>query len=143
MAAQVKQMLNSLSNAGGSHKDITGKYRDILENIFKFQGPSLTEGLKTFIEAGKFNNIDLQKFDPMPDILADLSWSWAGRNITAFNSLIVFYHLYYRLLRMFNCRQDYFAHSPITLIILYMHFVTYAQTLLFGTGSLWQWCMYN
>lgn len=69
----MKQMLNSLSNAGGSHKDITGKYRDILENIFKFQGPSLTEGLKTFIEAGKFNNIDLQKFDPMPDILADLS----------------------------------------------------------------------
>lgn len=72
----MKQMLNSLSNAGGSHKDITGKYRDILEKIFKFQGPSLTEGLKTFIEAGKLNNIDLQKFDPMPDIcfkLADLS----------------------------------------------------------------------
>ena len=53
MAAQVKQMLNSLSNAGGSHKDITGKYREILEKIFKFNDPSLTEGLKTFIEAGK------------------------------------------------------------------------------------------
>lgn len=54
MAAQVKQMLNSLSSAGSSHKDITGKYREILEKIFKFQEPSLTEGLKTFIEAGKF-----------------------------------------------------------------------------------------
>ena len=53
MAAQVKQMLNSLSNASGSHKDITGKYREILEKIFKFNDPSLTEGLKTFIEAGK------------------------------------------------------------------------------------------
>ena len=53
MAAQVKQMLSSLSNAGGSHKDITGKYREILEKIFTFNNPSLTEGLKTFIEAGK------------------------------------------------------------------------------------------
>ena len=49
-------MLNSLSNAGGSHKDITGKYREILEKVFKFQEPSLTEGLRTFIEAGKFDN---------------------------------------------------------------------------------------
>lgn len=49
----MKQMLNSLSNAGGSHKDITGKYREILEKIFKFNDSSLTEGLKTFIEAGK------------------------------------------------------------------------------------------
>ena len=59
MAAQVKQMLNSLSNAGGSHKDITGKYREILEKIFKFQEPSLTEGLKAFIEAGKFDFMSL------------------------------------------------------------------------------------
>lgn len=51
----MKQMLNSLSSAGGSHKDITGKYREILEKIFKFQEPSLTDGLKIFIEAGKFN----------------------------------------------------------------------------------------
>lgn len=54
MAAQVKQMWNSLSSASGSHKDITGKYREILEKVFKFQEPALTEGLKTFIEAGKF-----------------------------------------------------------------------------------------
>lgn len=52
----MKQMLNSLSNAGGSHKDITGKYREILEKVFKFQEPSLTEGLRTFIEAGKFDH---------------------------------------------------------------------------------------
>ena len=52
----MKQMLNSLSNAGGSHKDITGKYREILEKVLKFQEPTLTEGLKTFIEAGKFDN---------------------------------------------------------------------------------------
>jgi len=56
MAAQVKQMWNSLSSASGSHKDITGKYREILEKVFKFQEPALTEGLKTFIEAGKFCN---------------------------------------------------------------------------------------
>lgn len=54
MAAQVKQMLITLSSASGSHKDITGKYREILEKIFKFQEPSLTEGLKTFTEACKF-----------------------------------------------------------------------------------------
>ena len=54
MAAQVKQMLLTLSSASGSHKDITGKYREILEKIFKFQEPSLTEGLKTFTEACKF-----------------------------------------------------------------------------------------
>lgn len=51
----MKQMLTSLSSAGGSHKDITGKYREILDKIFKFQEPSLTEGLKTFIEAGKLD----------------------------------------------------------------------------------------
>lgn len=49
-------MWNSLSSASGSHKDITGKYREILEKVFKFQEPALTEGLKTFIEAGKFCN---------------------------------------------------------------------------------------
>lgn len=54
MAAQVKQMLLTLSSASGSHKDITGKYREILEKIFKFQEPSLTEGLKIFTEACKF-----------------------------------------------------------------------------------------
>ena len=47
-------MLLTLSSASGSHKDITGKYREILEKIFKFQEPSLTEGLKTFTEACKF-----------------------------------------------------------------------------------------
>lgn len=57
MAAQMKQMLNSSSNTGGSHKDITGKYREILEKVFKFQEPSLSEALKVFIEAGKFNSI--------------------------------------------------------------------------------------
>ena len=50
----MKQMWNSLPSASGSHKDITGKYREILEKVFKFQEPALTEGLKTFIEAGKF-----------------------------------------------------------------------------------------
>ena len=74
MAAQVKQMLNSLSNAGGSHKDITGKYREILEKIFKFNDSSLTEGLKTFIEAGKciffLCNVSLPQFwSPLAFIL--------------------------------------------------------------------------
>lgn len=59
MAAQVKQMWNSLSSAGGSHKDITGKYREILEKVFKFQEPALTEGLKTFIEAVVHESVSL------------------------------------------------------------------------------------
>lgn len=59
MAAQVKQMLLTLSSASGSHKDITGKYREILEKIFKFQEPSLTEGLKTFTEALVHENVSL------------------------------------------------------------------------------------
>ena len=53
MAAQVKQLLNSVCGSGGSHKDVMGKYREILEEIFKFQEPSLSEGLKTFVEKGK------------------------------------------------------------------------------------------
>lgn len=87
MAAQVKQMLTSLSSAGGSHKDITGKYREILDKIFKFQEPSLTEGLKTFIEAGK---LDIQyKFI--------VTWSLRQEKVKCrfrlfkFESLVIFF----------------------------------------------------
>ncbi|KAK2563661.1 COP9 signalosome complex subunit 4 [Acropora cervicornis] len=59
MAAQMKQMLNSPSNTGGSHKDITGKYREILEKVFKFQEPSLSEALKVFIEAVVHESVSL------------------------------------------------------------------------------------
>ena len=52
MAARVKQMLSSLSSISGSHKDATGKYREILDTILKFKEPDLTQGLKVYIETG-------------------------------------------------------------------------------------------
>ena len=55
MATEAKRILSSLnSNSGSSHKDATGKYREILEKILKFKDADVAEGLNTFVEAGKF-----------------------------------------------------------------------------------------
>ena len=63
MAAEVRRMLNSLSSsAGSSHKDATGKYREILEKTLKFKEPDVTEGLKALVEGGKLSILYLLKF---------------------------------------------------------------------------------
>lgn len=54
MADKVKRMLSSLSSSTGSHKDATGKYREVLEKALKFKEPELAQGLKTYIEIGQF-----------------------------------------------------------------------------------------
>ena len=63
MAAEVRRMLNSLSSsAGSSHKDATGKYREILEKALEFKEPDVTEGLKALVEGGKLSILYLLKF---------------------------------------------------------------------------------
>uniref|UniRef100_A0A0B7B012 COP9 signalosome complex subunit 4 n=1 Tax=Arion vulgaris TaxID=1028688 RepID=A0A0B7B012_9EUPU len=54
MSANVKQQLNqliNLSHASGSHKDVTEKYKSILEGIIKTGGNELIPSLQFFIEA--------------------------------------------------------------------------------------------
>lgn len=88
MAAQMKQMLNSPSNTGGSHKDITGKYREILEKVFKFQEPSLSEALKVFIEAGKFNSIEVPvEFKEGTFRKTSLAFWWSTKEAGAYRIL--------------------------------------------------------
>ncbi|CAB3371365.1 Hypothetical predicted protein [Cloeon dipterum] len=55
----VRQLLSSLVNAGGTHKDQAEKYRQILDNILLGQGEDLVEGLKAFIEAIVNENVSL------------------------------------------------------------------------------------
>ncbi|KAK0045447.1 COP9 signalosome complex subunit 4-like isoform X1 [Biomphalaria pfeifferi] len=53
MATAVKQQLNhliSLSHSSGSHKDVTEKYKAILESIIKTAGSELVPSLQAFIE---------------------------------------------------------------------------------------------
>ncbi|BFZ03267.1 hypothetical protein BsWGS_06306 [Bradybaena similaris] len=54
MAANVKQQLTqlmNLSHSSGSHKDVTEKYKSILEVIIKSGGDELVPSLQVFIEA--------------------------------------------------------------------------------------------
>ncbi|GFO39397.1 cop9 signalosome complex subunit 4 [Plakobranchus ocellatus] len=54
MASQVRQELNqlmSLSHSSGSHKDVTERYKAILEGIIKTGGSELVPSLQAFIEA--------------------------------------------------------------------------------------------
>ncbi|KAF4530662.1 hypothetical protein B566_EDAN004901 [Ephemera danica] len=55
----VRQLLASLVNAGGSHKDQADKYRQILENILAAPEEELIEGLKAFVEAIVNENVSL------------------------------------------------------------------------------------
>ncbi|GFR79225.1 COP9 signalosome complex subunit 4 [Elysia marginata] len=54
MASQVRQELSqlmSLSHSSGSHKDVTERYKSILEGIIKTGGSELVPSLQAFIEA--------------------------------------------------------------------------------------------
>ena len=52
MAAQIRQSLAGLLNSGLSPKELTEKYRKILNRIVELKNEELVEGLKSFIDAG-------------------------------------------------------------------------------------------
>ncbi|KAL3877789.1 hypothetical protein ACJMK2_035439 [Sinanodonta woodiana] len=62
MAGNPKQhlaQLATLSHSGGSHKDITEKYKVILEEILKTRGPDFVQNLQAFVEALVNENVSL------------------------------------------------------------------------------------
>ncbi|XP_066567631.1 COP9 signalosome complex subunit 4 isoform X2 [Amia ocellicauda] len=59
MAAAVRQELAQLMNSSGSHKDLAGKYRQILEKAIQFTGAEQLEALKAFVEAMVNENVSL------------------------------------------------------------------------------------
>ncbi|KAK3598358.1 hypothetical protein CHS0354_003379 [Potamilus streckersoni] len=62
MAGSPKQQLAQLANlshSGGSHKDITEKYKAILEDILKTRGPDFVQNLQAFVEALVNENVSL------------------------------------------------------------------------------------
>uniref|UniRef100_A0A8B9PUI2 COP9 signalosome complex subunit 4 n=1 Tax=Apteryx owenii TaxID=8824 RepID=A0A8B9PUI2_APTOW len=59
MAAAVRQDLAQLMNSSGSHKDLAGKYRQILEKAIQLSGVEQLEALKAFVEAMVNENVSL------------------------------------------------------------------------------------
>ncbi|XP_036384679.1 COP9 signalosome complex subunit 4 isoform X1 [Megalops cyprinoides] len=59
MAAGVRQELAQLMNSSGSHKDLAGKYRQILEKAIQFSDAEQLEALKAFVEAMVNENVSL------------------------------------------------------------------------------------
>uniref|UniRef100_A0A6I8PY74 COP9 signalosome complex subunit 4 n=1 Tax=Xenopus tropicalis TaxID=8364 RepID=A0A6I8PY74_XENTR len=59
MAASVRQDLTQLMNSSGSHKDLAGKYRQILDKALQLPGPEQLEALKAFVEAMVNENVSL------------------------------------------------------------------------------------
>ncbi|XP_042562571.1 COP9 signalosome complex subunit 4 isoform X1 [Clupea harengus] len=59
MATGVRQELAQLMNSSGSHKDLAGKYRQILEKAIQFTEAEQLESLKAFVEAMVNENVSL------------------------------------------------------------------------------------
>ncbi|ESP04025.1 hypothetical protein LOTGIDRAFT_203414 [Lottia gigantea] len=62
MAASIRNQLSQLaglSHSGGSHKDVTEKYKSILETIMKTGGTELIPSLQVFVEALINENVSL------------------------------------------------------------------------------------
>ncbi|XP_061196237.1 COP9 signalosome complex subunit 4-like [Saccostrea echinata] len=62
MAGNVRQQLSqlaSLSHSGGSHRDVTEKYKGILETILKIGGSEMVPSLQAFVEALVNENVSL------------------------------------------------------------------------------------
>uniref|UniRef100_A0A671NY58 COP9 signalosome complex subunit 4 n=1 Tax=Sinocyclocheilus anshuiensis TaxID=1608454 RepID=A0A671NY58_9TELE len=59
MASGVRQELAQLMNCSGSHKDLAGKYRQILEKALQFTDAEQLEALKAFVEAMVNENVSL------------------------------------------------------------------------------------
>ncbi|XP_051539289.1 COP9 signalosome complex subunit 4 isoform X6 [Myxocyprinus asiaticus] len=59
MATGVRQELAQLMNSSGSHKDLAGKYRQILEKALQFTSAEQLEALKAFVEAMINENVSL------------------------------------------------------------------------------------
>lgn len=51
-ASAVRSSLSNLLNSGTSPKDLTEKFREILNQIVALNDENLIEGLKSFIDAG-------------------------------------------------------------------------------------------
>ncbi|XP_067412939.1 COP9 signalosome complex subunit 4 [Emydura macquarii macquarii] len=58
-AAAARQELAQLMNSSGSHKDLAGKYRQILEKAIQLSGVEQLEALKAFVEAMVNENVSL------------------------------------------------------------------------------------
>uniref|UniRef100_A0A673MQ71 COP9 signalosome complex subunit 4 n=1 Tax=Sinocyclocheilus rhinocerous TaxID=307959 RepID=A0A673MQ71_9TELE len=59
MVSGVRQELAQLMNSSGSHKDLAGKYRQILEKALQFTDAEQLEALKAFVEAMVNENVSL------------------------------------------------------------------------------------
>uniref|UniRef100_A0A8B9LFG4 COP9 signalosome complex subunit 4 n=1 Tax=Astyanax mexicanus TaxID=7994 RepID=A0A8B9LFG4_ASTMX len=59
MASGVRQELAQLMNSSGSHKDLAGKYRQILDKAIQFTDAEQLEALKAFVEAMVNENVSL------------------------------------------------------------------------------------
>ncbi|TUH72446.1 COP9 signalosome complex subunit 4 [Bagarius yarrelli] len=59
MASGVRQELAQLMNSTGSHKDLVGKYRQILEKALQLTDTEQLEALKAFVEAMVNENVSL------------------------------------------------------------------------------------
>ncbi|KAL1783923.1 COP9 signalosome complex subunit 4 isoform X2 [Sigmodon hispidus] len=59
MAAAVRQDLAQLMNSSGSHKDLAGKYRQILQKAIQLSGTEQLEALMAFVEAMVNENVSL------------------------------------------------------------------------------------
>ncbi|XP_025083416.1 COP9 signalosome complex subunit 4-like [Pomacea canaliculata] len=62
MAGNIRQhlaQLASLSHSGGSHKDVTEKYKTILQGVIKAGGEELVPSLQAFVEALVNENVSL------------------------------------------------------------------------------------
>ncbi|XP_023324585.1 COP9 signalosome complex subunit 4-like [Eurytemora carolleeae] len=57
--SQYRAQLLNLASTNGSHKDISEKFREILDNILNLGEDELVEGLKAFIEAIVNENVSL------------------------------------------------------------------------------------
>ncbi|XP_077157140.1 COP9 signalosome complex subunit 4 isoform X1 [Paroedura picta] len=59
MSSAVRQELTQLMSSSGSHKDLAGKYRQILEKAIQLSGAEQLEALKAFVEAMVNENVSL------------------------------------------------------------------------------------
>ena len=59
MAAQYRLQLAQLSTSGGSHRDLSEKYRSVLDAILQLGEDELVDSLKVFIEAIVNENVSL------------------------------------------------------------------------------------
>ncbi|KAJ8022363.1 COP9 signalosome complex subunit 4 [Holothuria leucospilota] len=65
MAASIKEQLYSLVSTGGAPKDLTDKYKKILQNILKLSKDDLLSSLNVFIDTMVNENVSLSVSRPL------------------------------------------------------------------------------